>query len=317
MTPPNLNDVWNWLPVFRAVAETEHLPTAAERLNVTTPAISRTIRLLEDRLGYELFNRAGRSLVLNTAGERLLRSVREAMRDVDDALKDISATPLSGPLRISALGVLTNHFVLPALLELLATYPELEPRLENHRTAEANELIRRGRLDAAFYYEGISQEGLSVTSLGDTTASVYCGEGHPLFGREVSVEEMLEHEFSIPAIGDTGQVMDGWPVDVPRKIGMRITLLATNLDVCLSGRYVTVLPDVTAYPQLVAGQLHRLPFDLIDPIPIFAAYRENERPESATRALISAVSEQVAKTKVVLATAYSAADNDGFVGTTS
>jgi DNA-binding transcriptional LysR family regulator len=295
MTHPNLNDVWNWLPVFRAVAETEHLPSAAERLHVTTPAISRTIKLLEDRLGYELFNRAGRTLVLNTAGERLLRSVREAMRDVDDALRDIAATPVSGPLRISALGVLTNHFVLPALLELLSVYPELEPRLENHRTSEANELIRRGRLDVAFYYEGISQEGLTVSSLGKTTASVYCGQRHPLFGQVVSLEEMLTYEFSIPAIGDTGQVMDGWPVDVPRKVGLRITLLTTNLDVCLSGRYLTVLPDVTAHPHLSSGKLHRLPFELIDPIEIFAAYRENERPESATRALVAAVIEQLEK----------------------
>ena len=39
--------IWNWLPAFRAVAETEHLPTASDLLHVTPSALSRTIRLLE------------------------------------------------------------------------------------------------------------------------------------------------------------------------------------------------------------------------------------------------------------------------------
>lgn len=293
MNPDPLHDIWNWLPVFRAVAETEHLPTAARRLHVTTPAISRTLKLLEERLGYELFNRTGRALVLNTAGERLLRAVRESMGRVDVALKELSTEPLSGPLRISSIGVLTNHFVLPALLELHEAYSGLEPRLENFRTSEANDLIRRGQLDGAFYYEGISQEGLVVEALGTTTASIYCGMGHPLFGQAPSLEELLEHPFSVPAIGDTGQVMDGWPVEVARKIGMRITLLTTNLAICSRGRFLTVLPDVTAHAQLTKGELHRFDFDLIEPISVFAAYRANERVGSAVLALVEAVSNQL------------------------
>ena len=60
-----LRDVWNWLPTFRAIAETEHLPSAAERLHVTSAAVSRTLKLLEERLGEKLFNLDGRSLILN------------------------------------------------------------------------------------------------------------------------------------------------------------------------------------------------------------------------------------------------------------
>ncbi len=48
---------WNWLPAFRAVAETEHLPTAAEALFVSPSALSRAIRLLEKDVGQPLFRR--------------------------------------------------------------------------------------------------------------------------------------------------------------------------------------------------------------------------------------------------------------------
>jgi hypothetical protein len=75
----------------------------------------------------------------------------------------------------------------------------------------------------------------------------------------------------VPRIGDTGRVQDGWPSDVPRKIGMRITMLRSNLLVALSGRLVTVLPDVTAATHEATGELRRLPVLELAPIEIFAA----------------------------------------------
>ena len=45
-----LTTLWSWLPGFRAVAETQHLPTASKQLHVGASALSRTIRLLEEAL---------------------------------------------------------------------------------------------------------------------------------------------------------------------------------------------------------------------------------------------------------------------------
>ena len=70
--------VWNWLPAFRAVAETEHLPTASTVLNVTPSALSRSIKHLEEELGQQLFLRVGRRLELSPAGHELLRALRES-----------------------------------------------------------------------------------------------------------------------------------------------------------------------------------------------------------------------------------------------
>ena len=71
--------IWNWLPAFRAVAESQHLPTASKILNVTPGALSRSIRQLEDAVGHELFSRVGRNLVLNTDGARLLVAISESV----------------------------------------------------------------------------------------------------------------------------------------------------------------------------------------------------------------------------------------------
>ncbi len=285
-----LLDMWNRLPVFRAVAETEHLPTASKRLHVTAPALSRSIKLLEEELGQPVFRRVGRSLTLNAAGKRLLGGLSEAMSSLEGVLAEMATDPLSGPVRISTIGVLTDFFVLPAVLELKEIHTEMQPSLVLHGTEVANGMLARGQLDVAFYYQATTDERLDIELVGHTPASLHCGRSHPLFDlAEPSLDQLLEHPFSVPQSGATGQVMDGWPVDLPRRIGLRITMLYTNLHVCLSGRYVTVLPDVVAGPYLASGELRRLPFDLVAPITVYAARRRSDGPRTAADTVVEAV----------------------------
>lgn len=291
---PNLGDIWNWLPVFRAVAETEHLPSAAKRLHVTPAAISRTLGLIEDRLGQSLFNRTGKRLVLNGNGRTLLGAVSEAMASVERGLNALDDDPFLGPVRVSAVGVLTNHYVLPALLELRTEHPALRPELTIMGTRGAAAALVRGSLDVAFIYESMTLEGIKVERVGVSESSVYCGRGHPLFEvEEVTLERALEYPFSVPQVGDTGQVVDGWPSDLSREIGMRITLLTSNVEICRSGEFLTVLPDITAMPYVRSGQLKRLGLDVVPGAQLFAALAHSDDGEHRAQGVIEAVKERV------------------------
>ena len=293
-----IRDVWNWLPSFRAVAETEHLPTAAERLHVTPAAVSRTLKLLEERLGEKLFNREGRSLVLNENGRKLLEEVRSGMLNVERGLKRVTRAPLDGPIRVSSMGVLTNHFVTPGLLRIAEEHEGSVPVLRNLRTREAAQAVLRGEIDVAFFYEPMTFEGLIVDKLGETTSSIFCGEGHPLFDREnPELEELLEYPFSVPGLGDTGRVMDDWPTDLPREVGMRIMLISTNLHVARSGQFLTVLPDVAARDDVERGVLRRFPFDVLPPTELFAARRETDDETGGASRVIDVVRDVVEERK--------------------
>src|SRR5215217_4851914 len=109
-----IRSVWPWLPAFRAVAETEHLPTAANELGVVPSSLSRSIKLLEDELGMALFERANKALVLNTAGRELLAAVREAMRLLDDALGRAASDELRGHVVGVACADLAQALLSPA-----------------------------------------------------------------------------------------------------------------------------------------------------------------------------------------------------------
>lgn len=295
-------NIWNWLPAFLEVAETGSVARASRNLSVTPAAVSRTLRLLQDEVGAPLFNRVGRSLVLNATGEALRDAVRSASTTVDTGLSEALGDPFVGPLRVASIGVLTEHFVVPCLIDLKAEHPDLIPEHVNIGTGEANAQLVRGQIDLAFYYEEVTAAGIVVERLGQTSTSIYCGRGHPLFGaRRVTLEQVLSHPFSVPQIGDTGRIMDGWPADLRREVGMRITLLRSNLEVCRSGALMTVLPDVTAAPDLERGLLRRLPVVELPVIELFGARHESAPERSAVRGLVDAVTARLELTNRDLA----------------
>jgi len=68
------------LNVFAMAAETENFSEAARRLGVTQPTVSMHIRSLEERLGLDLFERSGRNVILNEAGQTLVPLVRDILQ---------------------------------------------------------------------------------------------------------------------------------------------------------------------------------------------------------------------------------------------
>ncbi len=75
------------LEYFRVIAETGNLHEAAEQLHVAQPSLSRCIKSLEEELGASLFDRAGRNIVLNQAGEIALRRAKVTL-DAASSIKD-------------------------------------------------------------------------------------------------------------------------------------------------------------------------------------------------------------------------------------
>jgi DNA-binding transcriptional LysR family regulator len=303
--PPPRSPIWNWLPTFLAVAETQSVARSAHALGLTPQAVSRTVLLLEDYLGIPLFERRGKRLSLNAAGARLRDATRHAKERVEAALVDLHGEPYGGPLRIASLGVLTEHFVVPALVDLKRERSEVRPVHKNLRPGEANAELAQGRVDAAFYYEALSAEGVLVERIGSTSSAVYCGRGHPLFKkRRVRLEDVLEHPFSVPEMGDSGRIMDGWPPGLSRHIGMEITLLRSNLYVCASGTLLTVLPDITALPLVREGNLRRLPEPALSPIDVFAARRAGVPSRASVMAVIEHVKARLVRAERELATRW-------------
>jgi len=107
----------NTLPTFRAVAEHQNLRAAAEVLHLTHSAVSQQIRGLEQQLGFELFERRGRRVVLNPAGEALLRSVQSALAHLDEGVQAAAAarSGVAQRLRVTVLPSFAQRWLLPRI----------------------------------------------------------------------------------------------------------------------------------------------------------------------------------------------------------
>ena len=282
--------IWNWLPAFRAVAETQHLPTASLEAHISASALSRSVKLLEEQLGQRLFERDGRQMVLSPDGKILLSAVRDAMRRVDGAMEAIAGTTMVGPLRISAPGPYATIFVLPALQRLTEKYAELRPHICRVVPPALYPQLLNGALDLALVEEPEPHKDLEVHSLGQLEFGIYAGADHALAKRDhVTMQDVLQYPFVGPPVGLT----DHFPPRHKRTIVMEVSQLHVGMQACATGGLLAFLPEAIADAYRGHGTLCRLPVVVSRSRTMYAIHRrvlhQGERIVEVRRAIEEAV----------------------------
>ncbi len=142
MSPPRLP--LHTLPTFATVARLQNLRAAAEALHLTHSAVSQQIAGLEERLGFQLFDRRGRRVQLNAAGEALLRAVQPALAQLDEGVRAATAAALgeSQTLRVTMLPSFAQRWFLPRLGRWHARHPDI--RIEVDASNRIVDLARDG-----------------------------------------------------------------------------------------------------------------------------------------------------------------------------
>src|SRR4051794_6439787 len=121
------------LIAFLAVARERSFTRAAAQLGMSQPALSRTIRDLEARLGLRLLARNTRSVAPTEAGERLLQTVGPHLDGIEAGLAALTAMrgKPAGNLRITSVERASDTILAPAVARLLAVYPDIRVEIIN------------------------------------------------------------------------------------------------------------------------------------------------------------------------------------------
>lgn len=116
------------LQVFLTVARLSSFTRAARELGVSTPAVSQSVRQLEDQLRVTLLTRTTRSVALTESGRRLVENAGPAMEQALGALSHVAAQPgeLVGRLRLSVPRLAGPYVVTPVLPAFHARHPRVE-----------------------------------------------------------------------------------------------------------------------------------------------------------------------------------------------
>lgn len=140
------------LRYFIAVAETENVSSAALKLHVSQPGLSRQIRDLEDELGFSLFKRDAKSLRLTDAGRAFLKESRAVLQRAEDAIRTARAvaTSTDSELNIGYAMSPTIRILPPTLRAFKIAQPGVGVKLHDLSTEEMLTGLRKGKLDMAF-----------------------------------------------------------------------------------------------------------------------------------------------------------------------
>jgi DNA-binding transcriptional LysR family regulator len=116
--------------VFEAAARHGSFTAAATEFNVTQPSVSRCISQFEDDLGFKLFERHSRGLVLTPEGNVLFKSVQEGLTSVSNTIHTLRNSKKKLCLTMSLSSSFATHWLLPRLGEFNEAFPDIDLRFE-------------------------------------------------------------------------------------------------------------------------------------------------------------------------------------------
>ena len=135
--------------VFYAVANTGNITKASNVLNISQPAISKSIKNLEDQLGGKLFVRTKKGVILTEEGKEFYVYIKQAIEYITSA--ESKFTDLinlkTGCIRIGISTTLTKTFLIPYLEKFHSMFPSIEITINTNLADELILKLRNGLLD--------------------------------------------------------------------------------------------------------------------------------------------------------------------------
>ncbi|MGG0658211.1 LysR family transcriptional regulator [Rummeliibacillus pycnus] len=137
------------LKYFQTVAKTEHMTHAAEKLNISQPALSKSIAQLEEEVGAPLFDRMGRSIKLNRFGELFLKGtmpINKLYEDVKQEIADL-ITPDYGVISIGFTHTVGMQLI-PRLVRMFRRkYPNVQFEFTQNNSLHLLQQLEAGEFD--------------------------------------------------------------------------------------------------------------------------------------------------------------------------
>lgn len=153
------------LRCFLAVYEQGSLTAAAEQLGYAQPSISEQVRGLERSLGVELFTRVGRGVVPTAAADTLRPYAERALGAAEDARRAVQGFKAleTGTIRFGMFGVARLYGGAALIADVLRDHPGVRVELVGQNSAEVQEELRRGQIEAAMIaVTEVTAEGLQL-----------------------------------------------------------------------------------------------------------------------------------------------------------
>jgi LysR family hydrogen peroxide-inducible transcriptional activator len=152
---------------FLKVAELGNFTRAAEAVNLSQPALSRSIARLEEELGQPLFERRTRQVIPTDSGNLLVGRARQILTLVDDAKAEIHDDGKTGRIRVAAIPTIAPYFLPERLKEFHRSFPLAQVIVQEDTTENLLRKLSDGEIDVAIASLPIDTKYLQTEPLFD------------------------------------------------------------------------------------------------------------------------------------------------------
>jgi LysR family hydrogen peroxide-inducible transcriptional activator len=254
-----------------AVERHLHFKRAAEECNISRSALSTALGEMEKQLGFQVFERDNRKVLVTPLGKQVLERARSIELQMEDLkiLADAQSKPLSTSLSLGVIPTIGPYLLPRVLPALQAQYPQLKLELIEDESAEVLDQLRRGALDAAiialpYHCDGLltfpfwQEDLLWVVHARDDQASI----------PRASVEELARSHLMLLKDGHclTEHALSACKLENVSSHSFSATSLSTLLQLVVAKMGTTLLPEI-ALGQLVAGKTELICIPLEEPGP--------------------------------------------------
>lgn len=174
---------------FVAVGAEGSFTKAADSLHVTQSTLTSSIKVLEDEIGLQMFDRSTRSVIPTRQGEMFLPVAQRILQDLEDVLDDLRmvAERERGSVSVCAAGSFITYVLTPALMSLAQNYPGIHTRFTEGTTQSVAHQVLSGEADfgVTTLFEPIAELDIALL-LTDSYGAVY-DEDHPISKEDSSL----------------------------------------------------------------------------------------------------------------------------------
>ena len=256
-----------------AIATQKSLLKASAALGLSQPALTKSLRELEELLQLRLFERHSRGVHPTEAGVVFIRSARRILaelRRLDEEL-DLLPAPGSAILALGTLPVAAAGVLPGALTRMAEAHPGVRVRLQQGRTEDLLPLLAAGDIDLIVgrLYAPPVPDGFEREALWTEPISILARSGHPLFAAaQATPDELRRYDLVLPTITQrVGQEIEGLLVslglapDAPMRSSsygfIREMLHGTNM--------LSAMPRLMMVGDLLRGTLRVVPLPITAP----------------------------------------------------
>ena len=170
------------LHYFLAVAEELHFRKAAERLFISQPGLSRQIKQMENELGYALFERSNKKVILTKAGKYLKEEVTMLLKNMNDSFShaQLIHEGMEGQINFGYVGSAMQNVIPQLLLKIKEEHPNVHYSLREMENPDQIDALIQKEIDLAFVRLDKVPKGLEIKPVFEDTFSLVLPKGHPI-----------------------------------------------------------------------------------------------------------------------------------------